>query len=73
MITIHLQVEDDYIEELMNTLPKYKVRVIEDDFKENKKLLEDELKNYRDNLTSFIPYSESIKRLNNEYFNLKTI
>ncbi|MCD6172433.1 MAG: hypothetical protein J7J96_01425 [Sulfurimonas sp.] len=73
VITIHLQVEDDYIEELMSILPKDKVIVIEEDFKENKKLLENELKNYRDKPASFISYNESIKRLNNEYFKLKAI
>ena len=61
MITIHLQIEDDYIDEFMNSLPKDNVIVIEEDFKENKKLLQDELKSYQDNPNDFIPYNDSMK------------
>ena len=63
MITIHLQIEEDYIEEFMSNLPKEKVVVIEENFKENKILLEKELKNYQENRYDFIPYLQSMKEI----------
>ena len=63
MQTIHLLIEDDYIEEFIHGLPKDKVIVIEEDFKENKIMLDDELKNYQQNPSDFIPYSKSMKEL----------
>ena len=55
MITIHLQIEDDYIDEFMSALPKDKVIVIEEEFKETKILLQNEFKNYQDNPNDFSP------------------
>ena len=65
MQTIHLQVEDDFIEELMGILPRDKVIVVEENFKENRDLLQVELQHYRDDKADFIPYYESMTQLDN--------
>ena len=64
MQKIHLLVEDDYIQTLMQMLPRDKVTVIEENFEENKILLQDSLQNYRDAKDSFVPYQDSIEELN---------
>lgn len=64
MINIHLLVDEDYIEELMMTLPKDKVRVVEKDFEENKLLLKnvfDECSQGSPKLTS---YKDSVEIMN---------
>ena len=63
MITIHLQIEEDYIETFMMTLPKDKVIVIEENFKENKELLKDSLLSYQKENQEFIPYYDSMKNI----------
>ena len=72
MTKIHLLIEDDYIEEFMSNLPKDKVVVIEHDFEENKKKLQNVLQNHKDNKEKFIPYYESMKALN-EWFKAKEL
>lgn len=63
MQTIHLQVEDDFIEELMGMLPRDKVIVVEENFKENRDLLQKALQDYKDDKADFIPYYESMTQL----------
>ena len=63
MQTIHLQVEDDYIEELMGLISRDKVIVLEENFKENRDLLQEALQHYRDDKEDFIPYYESMTEL----------
>ena len=63
MQTIHLLVEDDFIEELMGMLPRDKVIVVEENFKENRDLLQVELQHYKDDKADFIPYYESMTQL----------
>lgn len=63
MTMVHLLIEDDYVEDFMNTLPKDKITVIEEDFKSNQHLLENELQKYSDDKSSVIPYYESMKEL----------
>jgi hypothetical protein len=63
MITIHLLVDEDYIEDFMKTLPKEKVIVIEEDFKTNQKMLQNVLKEYKTDKNSFTPYYDSMKDL----------
>jgi len=60
---IHLLVDDDYIDGFVDGLPKDKVTIVEQDFQENKKLLQDELESYQDNSIEFIPYSQSMKNI----------
>ncbi|MFT7002949.1 MAG: hypothetical protein ACJAWW_000283 [Sulfurimonas sp.] len=64
MVTIHLLVDQDYIEDFMKTLPKEKVIVIEEDFKSNQKMLQNVVENYQTDKNSFIPYYNSMKDLN---------
>jgi len=63
MQTIHLQVEDDYVEELMGMLSKDKVVVVEENFRDNRDLLQEALQHYRDDKSDFIPYYESMTEL----------
>ena len=63
MITIHLMVEEDYIEEMMNMLPKDKVVVIEENFKENCTLLSEVKENYHNSSEDFLSYYESMKSI----------
>ncbi len=63
MQTIHLQVEDDFVEELMGILPQDKVIVVDENFDENRDLLHKALQQYRDNKADFIPYYESMTQL----------
>ena len=67
---IHILVDNDYIAQLMQELPKDKVVVVEENFKENKKLFEDEIQNYKDNNLETKDYYESMRELNNEYFSI---
>jgi len=62
-ITIHLQIDEDYIDTFMLTLPKEHITVIEENFKENKRLLEDELLFYINKEKKFIPYAQSIDNI----------
>ena len=63
MQTIHLQVEDDYVEELMGLLSHDKVIVVKENFRENRDLLEEALQHYKDDKADFIPYYESMTQL----------
>ena len=63
MIKINLLIEEDYIEEFMNNLPKDKVKVIETNFETNKQLLNDIFKECMDASNELIPYSQSIKNI----------
>jgi hypothetical protein len=58
MISIHLKVDESYIEQLMMMLPKEHVRVVEKDFDENQLLLEKELQKYKENPQDFIKYTD---------------
>ncbi|NPA59420.1 MAG: hypothetical protein GXO30_02975 [Epsilonproteobacteria bacterium] len=60
---IHLLVDNAYIEQLMQELPKDKVVVVEESFKENKKLFEAEVQNYKSNNLKTKDYYESMKDL----------
>lgn len=64
MTTIHLLIDDNYVEEFMAELPKDKITVIEEDFKENTIKLHNELESYQNNKSEFIPFSQSMKNLN---------
>ena len=63
MQTIHLQVEDDFVEELMGMLPHDKVIVLDENFKANRDLLQKELQHYKDGKSEFTPYYESMTQL----------
>ena len=61
MQAIHLLVKDDFVEQFIDMLPRDKVSVIEEDFKNNKNLFQKELQNYKDSSIGCRPYYESMK------------
>lgn len=65
MTTIHLLIEDDFVEEFISGLAKDKITVIEEDFQENKKLLHAQLQHYNSDKSVVAPYHESMKEMNN--------
>lgn len=65
MITLHLQVEDDYIETFIQQLPKDKVVIIEEDFKDNQQMFQIQAREYKNSDASFVSYYDSMKELNN--------
>lgn len=67
MTKISFLIEDDFIEEFIQQLPKDKVTVIEEDFEDNKKLLKEVLEKYMKDKDGFISYNESMKNIN-EWF-----
>jgi len=71
IITIHLQVDEDYIDTFMLTLPKEHVTVIEENFKENQALLVQEMNSYDEKSQKFTPYYESMKNIDSWFDELK--
>ena len=65
MKTVYIQVEDDFVDELIKMLPTDKVIVLNDNFKENKDVLHESLQDYKDKPEGFIPYYESMTHLDN--------
>ncbi len=63
MTTIHLLIDDDFIDGFVQSLPRDKVTIIEKDFEENRVLLQEALQNYTDATESFIPYQDSMEDL----------
>ena len=63
MQTLHLLIEDDFIEEFVNSLPRKKVTIIEKEFDKNKQLLANELENYKQNQDDIKPYTQSKNEL----------
>ena len=63
MITIHLLVEEDYIEDFITTLPRDKVIVIEENFESNKKMLQNVVEDYKADKKEFVPYYDSMRGL----------
>ncbi len=71
IITIHLQVDEDYIDTFMLTLPKEHVTVIEENFKENQALLVQEMNTYNEKSQKFTPYFGSMKNIDSWFDELK--
>lgn len=63
MTTIHLLVEDDYVDKFVTDLPKEKVIVIEKDFSENIVKLKTTFDIYQNGKSEFISYYESMKNI----------
>lgn len=64
MIKINLLIEEDYIETFMNSLPKDKVKVIEENFEDNKEKLQKAFENYTKMPESCFELNESMKNIN---------
>ncbi len=65
MATLQLQVQDEFLEDLLKMLPKDKVTVIDQSFLENQKKLNGELENFLNDKTEFTPYYENMKEIDN--------
>lgn len=65
MQTIHLLVEDDYIQSFVDGLEKDKVIIVEKEFEDNKRILQETLDIYNKNRSEFKPYYESMKEISN--------
>ncbi len=63
MVTLHLLVEDDYVEDFVNSLDKDKVKIVEEDFKSNIEVIGETLKEYKSNPENFVPYYSSMKEM----------
>ncbi len=63
MQSLHLLVEDEYIESFVNSLEKDKVIIIESNFEQNKEKLNDVLVSYTEKTSDFIPYGEVMKEI----------
>ncbi len=65
MKTVHLQVQDDFLEDLLSMLPKDKVRVLDQNFLDTQKKFQAELENFKNKKDSFPPYHEDMKEMDN--------
>jgi len=64
MIQLSVLVDEEYIEEFVQNLPIEKVRIVEHNFQENKKLFEELFNEYKRGTHSFYPYNKSIQNMN---------
>lgn len=65
MKTIQIQVEDDYIETFLKSLPQDKVRIVDQAFIDNQKKLQEELENFLHGKGEFSPYYETMQEMDN--------
>lgn len=65
MKTVHLQVQDDFLEDLLSMLPKDKVRVLDQNFLDTQKKFQEELENFKNKQDNFPPYHEDMKEMDN--------
>ena len=63
MKTIQIQVEDDYLETFLASLPQDKVKVIDQTFIDNQKKLQEEFENFLNGKGEFSPYYETMKEM----------
>ncbi len=65
MKTIQLQIEDDYLETFLETLPQDKVRIIDQTFLDNQKILQEELEDFLHGKGEFTSYYDAMKEMDN--------
>ena len=63
MKTILLQIQDDYFEEFIKTLPNDKVKLLDQNFLDTQKKFHSELENFKSNENAFSPYHEDMKKI----------
>jgi hypothetical protein len=63
--TIQIQVEDDYLETFLESLPQDKVKIVDQAFLDNQKKLQEELENFQHGKGEFAPYYETMKEMDN--------
>lgn len=65
MKTVQLRVQDEFVEELLEMLPKDKVKVVDQKFLTDQNRLHEELNTFLTTDTEFFPYYEEMKTINN--------
>ena len=66
MQTIQIEVKDSYLEKFLNllqALPQDKIKIIDQQFQEDKKMLEEVLRKYRNGEGEFVPYEEGMEEI----------
>ena len=63
MATIHLQVDDDFIDDFLKTLPLDKVKVLDKNFLSNQTKLHEELDKFLTKKSNFTPYHENMNKI----------
>lgn len=63
MKTLHLRVEDDFLEELKSMLPKEKVIIVDQKFLNDQSLLEEALQSYLLGDEAFITYYKEMDKM----------
>jgi hypothetical protein len=63
--TIQILIEDDYLETFLESLPKDKVKIIDQTFIEYQQKLQEELQNFLHGKGEFTPYYEAMKEMDN--------
>jgi len=63
MKTIQIQVEDDYLETFLESLPQDKIKIVDQTFIDNQKKLQDELEDFLHGKGKFTPYYEAMKEM----------
>jgi len=63
MATLHLHVDDDFIDDFLKTLPSDKVKVLDQSFLTNQIKLHDELDSYLTKKSEFTPYHENMNKI----------
>jgi len=64
MKTVELKIDDEFYDELLSMLPKNRASVVDDNFLEHQKVLQEELENYKNENLPFTLYQSSIDRTN---------
>ena len=63
MKTIHLQVQEDYLEEFLSALPYDKVKLLSQDFLDVQNKFQKELENFKNSTGEFLPYYDNMKTI----------
>jgi len=64
MKTVEIKIDDDFYDELLSMLPKNRASVVDDNFLEHQKVLQEELENYKNENLPFTLYQSSIDKTN---------
>ena len=65
MKTLHLQIEDDFYDEFIKTLPADKIKILDQRFIDNQNKLTKELESFKTSSITFKPHLENMKALDN--------
>jgi len=66
MQTIQIEVKDSYLEKFLNllqALPQDEIKIVDQQFQEDKRVLEEVVRKYRSGEGEFVPYEEGMKEI----------